>query len=78
MSLSAGSDIDGHQVSYIIHYGGAKFGQKKFHIIGSAEPPRQCVVSITCHGDYIEQWEKATSFQEPLRIQYCIHAAGEG
>ncbi len=36
MSPSAGSDIDGHQVSYIIHYGGAKFGQKNF--ISSAQP----------------------------------------
>lgn len=48
VSLGPGSsDIDGHQISYIRHDGGAKFVQKNFHVIGSAEPPRRGVPVVS-------------------------------
>jgi len=79
-----GGDIDGHQISYIRRHGGAKFGQKNFHVIGSAEPPRRRVVSNACDlliivnsGKTLTR-EQGTSFQERLRIRYRICAAMEG
>jgi hypothetical protein len=76
-----GSDIDGHQISYI---GEARSLDKKFHVIGSAEPRlrgdawRLMLVTdrIAISGKTLTQ-EQATSFQERLPIRYRICAAME-